>query len=262
MYDPFGPSGDDTDDSWIESLSFQDILALSEDTTGLTEWADKATPSVATGVDAADVWGPDQPTSDDNTIGDNAIGGRTSGRGSASAGANGSGTDDGGSIFAGLETFTRENKNLIGLGASGLAMWAKTISDNRNASQAADAAEMQRQQKEQDYADALALKREQDAAAIARADAKDKLDWERKQQLLQEQRDYEREVAKQKQADAMAQLAYSRSSSGGGGGGGGFDPAAARAARISASLVGQKAPTTGIVNSNIWGNAMNTLQKR
>jgi len=237
---------DEYDDSWLDQYSLPEIFSIARETSEL-DYAGQFMPTSDATSSAVDVY-------------------PTGGRGSASAGANGSGSfpneSGGGDIWSGLETFTRENKNLISLGASGLAMWAKTISDNRNASQAADAAEMQRQQKEQDYADALALKREQDAAAIARADAKDKLDWERKQQLLQEQRDYEREVAKQKQADAMAQLAYSRSSSGGGGGGGGFDPAAARAARISASLVGQKAPTTGIVNSNIWGNAMNTLQKR
>lgn len=254
---------DDGDDSWLDNLTLDDVFGISQETTGLGE------KYFGTGKDisAGETMGPMLPPGQEDlsayqSSGDNAIGGRTSGRGSASPGGMSSGPDDGGSIFDGLEKFTRDNEHAIGLGATALGFWAKTISDNRNASQAADAAEMQRQQKEQDYADALALKREQDAAAIARADAKDKLDWERKQQLLQEQRDYEREVAKQKQADAMAQLAYSRSSSGGGGGGGGFDPAAARAARISASLVGQKAPTTGIVNSNIWGNALNTLQKR
>lgn len=258
-YNAFDPDGNafDSDESWADGLSLDDIWSISKETSdlGSTYFSSDASPSFmdATG----EATGPAQPNSSDN-----AIGGRTSGRGSASAGANGSGSESGGSIFDGLETFTRENKNLIGLGASGLAMWAKTVSDNRNASQAADAAEMQRQQKAQDYADALALKQEQDAAAIARADAKDKLDWERKQQLLQEQRDYEREQAKQRQADQLALISAQRSGSSGGGGGGGFDPAAARAARVSASIKNMKAPTAGIVNSNIWGNALNTLQKR
>lgn len=253
MYDPFGPSGDDTDDSWIESLSFQDILALSEDTTGLTEWADKATPSVATGVDAADVWGPDQPTSDDNTIGDNAIGGRTSGRGSASAGANGSGTDDGGSIFDGLKTFTRDNPNLIGLGATVGSMWLKTISDNRNASQEDDANWWKRANAEQEKKD-----------AITRAGEKSDTDWEREKERIKLGQDFTTATNAQTHKNQLELIAAQNAgrSSGGGGGGGGFDPAAARAARISASLVGQKAPTTGIVNSNIWGNALNTLQKR
>lgn len=235
------------DDSWLDQYSLPEIFSIARETSEL------------------DYAGQFMPTSDATNSDVDAY--PTGGRGSASAGANGSGSfpneSGGGDIWSGLETFTRDNKNLISLGASGLAMWAKTVSDNRNASQAADAAEMQRHRKEQEYADALAFKREQDAAAIARADAKDTLDWERKQQATQEQRDYEREQAKQRQADQLALIAAQRSgSSGGGGGGGGFDPAAARAARVSASIKNMKAPTTGIVNSNIWGNALNTLQKR
>lgn len=237
---------DEYDDSWMDQYSLPEIFSIARETADL-DYADQFMPTADAASNAVDVY-------------------PTGGRGSASAGANGSGSfpneSGGGDIWSGLETFTRENKNLISLGASGLAMWAKTVSDNRNASQAADAAEMQRQRKEQDYADALARKEKQDADAIARADAKDKIDWERKQQLLQEQRDYEREQAKQRQADQLALISAQRSGSSSSGGGGGFDPAAARAARVSASIKNMKAPTAGIVNSNIWGNALNTLQKR
>jgi hypothetical protein len=167
----------------------------------------------------------------------------------------------GSSILGELSKFVEDNKDAIGLGAGALAYWGKTISDNRNASQAADAAEMQRQQKAQDQADAIARAAQKEQDAIERANAQDARDWERKQQLLQEQRDYERETAKQRQADQLALISAQRSGSSGGGGGG-YDAAAARAARVSASIKGMKAPTTGIVNSNIWGNAMNTLQRR
>lgn len=165
-----------------------------------------------------------------------------------------------GGIFGGLNKLVEENKDAIGLGAGALMYWGKTISDNRNASQAADAAEMQRQQKEQERLDAIARKQQEDQDAITRGNAKDLVDWERRQQLLQEQRDYEREVAKQRQADALALSSASRSG-GGAGGGTTRDPAEERAKRISASIVGMKAPT-GIVNSNIFGNALNTLQRK
>lgn len=238
---------DEYDDSWMDQYSLPEIFSIARETADL-DYADQFMPTADAASNAVDV----SPTG---------------GRGSASAGANGSGSfpnEGGGSIFDGLETFTRDNKNLIGLGAAGLSAWAQTVSNNRNASQAADAAEMQRQQKAQDYADALARKEKQDADAISRADAKDKLDWERRQQATQEQREYEREAAKQRQADQLAIIAAQNAGRGSSssGGGGGFDPAAARAARVSASIKNMKAPTTGIVNSNIWGNALNTLQRK
>ena len=248
MYDPFGPNEEDTDDSWIDALTFEDLFAISEDTTGLEAWAKGATPSVSTGADVANVWGPDQTSSSDADIG-----GRTSGRGSASAGANGSGSDSGsGGIFDGLGKFVEDHKNAIGLGAGALAYWGKTISDNRNASQAADAAEMQRNQTAQEKRDAIAL-----------AGTKSDTDWEREKERIKLSQDFTTATNKQAQLDRLELAAFNKSSSGGGGGGGGgFDPAAARAARVSASIVGMKPTKTGIVNSNIWGNALNTLQRK
>ena len=255
MYDPFGPNEEDTDDSWIDSLTFEDLFAISEDTTELAEWARKATPSVSTGADVANVWGPDQTSSSDADIG-----GRTSGRGSASAGANGSGSDSGsGGIFDGLGKFVEDHKDAIGLGAGALAYWGKTISDNRNASQAADAAEMLRQQKEQERLD---LKKEKQEA-IDRSGTNSATDWEREKERIKLGQDFTTATNKQAQLDRLELAAFNKSSSGGGGGGGGgFDPAAARAARVSASIVGMKPTKTGIVNSNIWGNALNTLQRK
>lgn len=252
MYDPFGPNEDDTDDSWIDELSFQDILALSEDTTQLQAWSEGTTPYVATGVDAADIWGPDQQTISDNTIGDNAIGGRTSGRGSASAGANGSGSE-GGSIFDGMQTFIRENPNLIGLGATVGSMWLKTISDNRNASQEDDANWWKRANAEQEKKD-----------TITRSEKKSDTDWEREKERIRLGQEFITTTNAQKQKDQLEIIAAQNAGRGSSssGGGGGFDPAAARAARVSASIKGMKAPTTGIVNSNIWGNALNTLQRK
>lgn len=248
MYDPFGPNEEDTDDSWIDALTFKDLFAISEDTTGLEAWAKGATPSVSTGADVANVWGPDQTSSSDADIG-----GRTSGRGSASAGANGSGSDSGsGGIFDGLGKFVEDHKDAIGLGAGALAYWGKTISDNRNASQAADAAEMQRNQTAQEKRDAIAL-----------AGTKSDTDWEREKERIKLSQDFTTATNKQAQLDRLELAAFNKSSSGGGGGGGGgFDPAAARAARVSASIVGMKPTKTGIVNSNIWGNALNTLQRK
>ena len=237
---------DEYDDSWLDQYSLPEIFSIARETSEL-DYANQFMPKADATSSDVDVY-------------------PTGGRGSASAGANGSGSfpneSVGGDIWGSLETFTKENKNLIGLGAAGLSAWAQTVSSNRNASQAADAAEMQRQQRAQDQADAIARKEQQDQDALARAEARDLVLYEREQQKIKEQRDYEREMAKQKQADAMAQLAFSRSSSSGGGGGGGFDPAAARAARVSASIVGMKPTKTGIVNSNIWGNALNTLQRK
>lgn len=242
------------DDSWMDSLSAGDIFDIAEETTGLGEQY------FGTGTDltendpyiyktpAGETMGPTSEPYDTYTPAGETMGPQRPG--------------SRGGIFGELGNFVETYKDAIGLGAGALMYWGKTISDNRNASQAADAAEMERKRKEQDRLDAIARKQQEDQDTITRGNAKDLVDWERRQQLLQEQRDYEREVAKQRQADAMAQLSFSRSGGGGGGGGTTRDPAEERAKRISASIVGMKAPTTGIVNSNIWGNALNTLQKR
>lgn len=246
--------GDD-DDSWMDSLSAGDIFGISEETSGLGEQY------FGTGKDLTEndpyiyktpegeTMGPTSEPYDTYTPAGETMGPQRPRNG-------------GGGIFGELSKFVESNKDTIGLGATALAYWGKTVSDNRNASQASDAAEMQRQQKAQDQADAIARKEQQDQDALSRAEARDLVLYEREQQKIKEQRDYERETAKQKQADAMAQLAFSRSSSGGGGGGGGIDPAAAKSARISASLVGQKSRPSGLINSNIFGNAMNILQRK
>lgn len=247
MDDYDGYDTDEYDDSWLDELTVDDIFSISAETSGLDDSYTHYTPPGQEN-EVGPVLPPGEAYDTYTPPGQEMGPSRPGGGGS--------------SIFSELETFTRENKNLIGLGTAALASWAQTVSNNRNASQAADAAEMQRQQKAQDQADAIARAAQKEQDAIERANAQDARDWERKQQLLQEQRDYERETAKQRQADQLALISAQRSGSSGGGGGGGYDAAAARAARVSASIKGMKAPTTGIVNSNIWGNAMNTLQRR
>lgn len=227
---------DEYDDSWMDQYSLPEIFSIARETADL-DYADQFMPTADAASNAVDV----SPTG---------------GRGSASAGANGSGSfpnEGGGSIFDGLETFTRDNKNLIGLGAAGLSAWAQTVSNNRNASQAEDAAWWKRAETAQDKRDAQ-----------LRADNKSDTDWEREKERTRIQNGFITTTNAQRQKDQLEIIAAQNAGRGSSssGGGGGFDPAAARAARVSASIKNMKAPTAGIVNSNIWGNALNTLQKR